>query len=101
MSKPTFHILINPNSADSRVFCNGVDISSAVKSVKISQFAQSIPKLEIEIVGFSFTAEMQAAIGVEWKGEPVLTSLEQRPTEVKGTPKEVEDYHRDDVYTNF
>lgn len=49
MKTPTFNILLSPNSVDSRVICNGTDISRAICGIKVTQDPFSALHLELTI----------------------------------------------------
>lgn len=53
MPNPTFDIQIATNSAESRVTCNGEDISGAIRAVQITQVAGSLPIVRLQLSGGS------------------------------------------------
>jgi hypothetical protein len=52
MQKPTFDIHLAPIAADSRILCNEVDISRAIRCVKIHQNGGQLLHLELTIQPF-------------------------------------------------
>lgn len=50
MSKPFFEIQIDTNSLNSRVICDGHNLSEAIHAIQITQIAGRVPIIRLEIV---------------------------------------------------
>jgi len=50
MPNPKFDIQIATNSTDTKVFCNGEDISSLIRAIKVEQIPMHRPIVTLELV---------------------------------------------------
>lgn len=62
MSKPIWEVNFCQSSTETRVFCNGIDVTASISSVKVSQDAGSSPILELKAAHFSVIGTLKAAI---------------------------------------
>jgi len=62
VNEPVFQIHIGKNSNESRVVCNGHDISAAVRKITVTLEAGALPVLELTAAYGSAEAEIKAAI---------------------------------------
>ena len=72
MPNPTFEIHISHHPSKSTIKCNGIDISSAIRSVKIGQVGGNLPTLSLEVIPTRFTADLEAQLEVVWNSEMTL-----------------------------
>ena len=85
MSKPTFELFLDTFSLNSRIHCNGIDITNSVNSVFISQKVGEIVKLELGIVPGQSIVHVKAALDVQITDDNLLQSFDSSPTEIKET----------------
>ena len=73
MKHPKFDIQLSTDSVHSRVMCNDIDVSGAIRSVKIEQTAGQMPIVTLELGAISVVTRVQADV--------VLRALEDQGQE--------------------
>lgn len=85
MTNPKFDIQLATNSRESRVLCNGEDISDAIHAITVVQRAGSVPIVTLEIAvtprGASFRIQAEAMIKLQ--DAPTASQSPSEPVEDK------------------